>query len=184
MLQTFHHADAKNKILSAWTKEHVEQVGRVTSLWDNYMNVMENHEMIISKQVEAIKANLNTQVNNLNGDIEKFKLRWDQLKPKEDTMEGDQAKIISGIKIIKEKRQEWDALMETKTKIISDCSHFGIKEPDFPQLEEVEKDVEKHEEMWGLFEEFNSSMKEMVQEEWIIFRYCEIGNFASIVPIL
>ena len=36
-------------------------MGRVTSLWDNYMNLMENHEMIISKQVEAIKANLNTQ---------------------------------------------------------------------------------------------------------------------------
>ena len=28
MLETFRRADAKNKILSAWTKEHVEQVGR------------------------------------------------------------------------------------------------------------------------------------------------------------
>ena len=101
MLETFRRADAKNKILSAWTKEHVEQVGRVTSLWDNYMNLMENHEMIISKQVEAIKANLNTQVNNLNGDIEKFKLRWDQLKPKEDSMEGGNAKIVAGIKVNK-----------------------------------------------------------------------------------
>ena len=73
----------------------------MTSLWDNYMNLMENHEMIISKQVEAIKANLNTQVNNLNGDIEKFKLRWDQLKPKEDSMEGGNAKIVAGIKVNK-----------------------------------------------------------------------------------
>ncbi len=170
MLETFRLADAKNKILSAWTKEHVEQVGRVTSLWDNYINLMENHEMIISKQVDAIKANLNTQVNNVNGDIEKFKLRWDQLKPKEDSLEGDQTKIVTGIKVIKEKRQEWDALMETKTKIESDCAHFGLKEPDFPQLDEVKADLEKHEEMWGLFEEFNTSMKDMSKEEWIIFR--------------
>ena len=170
MLETFRRADAKNKILSAWTKEHVEQVGRVTSLWDNYMNLMENHEMIISKQVEAIKANLNTQVNNLNGDIEKFKLRWDQLKPKEDSMEGGNAKMVAGIKVIKEKRQEWDQLLETKAKIVADCAHFGIREPDFAQLEEVQLDLEKHEEMWGLFEEFNSSMGDMVKEEWIIFR--------------
>ncbi len=38
------------------------KVNRVTSTWDNYVSLMDNHEMIISKQVEAIKANLNTQV--------------------------------------------------------------------------------------------------------------------------
>ena len=74
------------------------------------------------------------------------------------------------MKVIKEKRQEWGQLLETKAKIIADCAHFGIKEPDFAQLEEVQLDLEKHEEMWGLFEEFNTSMSEMVREEWIIFR--------------
>ena len=34
----------------------------------------------------------------------------------------------------------------------------------------MQLDLEKHEEMWGLFEEFNTSMGEMVKEEWIIFR--------------
>ena len=78
---------------------------------------------------------------------------------------------ISFQQVIKEKRQEWDQLLETKAKIIADCAHFGIKEPDFAQLEEVQLDLEKHEEMWGLFEEFNTSMGEMVKEEWIIFRF-------------
>ena len=63
MLETYHKADSKNKVLSAWTKESVEQITRVSSTWDNYMSLMDNHEMIISKQVDAIKANLNTQVS-------------------------------------------------------------------------------------------------------------------------
>ena len=60
--------------------------------------------------------------------------------------------------------------MKSKDKIVEDCSHFGIKEPSFPKLEEVETDLAKHEEMWGLFEEFNSSLRDMSKEEWIIFR--------------
>ena len=64
MLETYHKADSKNKVLSAWTKESVEQITRVSSTWDNYMSLMDNHEMIISKQVDAIKANLNTQVSD------------------------------------------------------------------------------------------------------------------------
>ena len=97
MLEVFENADKKNKILSAWTKEQMDQVERVTSTWDNYQSLMDNHEMIISKQVDAIKSNLNTQVKNVNGEIDKFKMRWDQMKPKEETLEGDQSKIIQGI---------------------------------------------------------------------------------------
>ena len=43
--------------------------------------------------------------------------------------------------------------MKEKDKIVEDCSHFGIKEPSFPKLEEVETDLTKYEEMWGLFEQ-------------------------------
>ena len=60
--------------------------------------------------------------------------------------------------------------METKAKIASDSSHFGLKEPEFPMLQEVEEDLSRTQEMWGLFEKFNTSLREMAQEEWIIFR--------------
>jgi hypothetical protein len=41
---------------------------------------------------------LNTQFNNLNGEIEKFKLRWDSLKPKEEALEGGPEGILKGIR--------------------------------------------------------------------------------------
>ena len=170
MMQMFQNADRKNRILAAWTRENVDQVTRVTGIWDNFSSLMENHELIISKQVDAIKANLMTQVKNVNGEIDKFKMRWDQLKPKEDTMQADQSKIVQGIAFIKEKRAEWNELSDNKIKIIDDCTHFGIPEPDFENFNEIEKDLEKHETMWKMFEDFNNEMREMTNEEWIVFR--------------
>ena len=72
--------------------------------------------------------------------------------------------------MIKEKRMEWNLLLESKHKLMDDNSHFGLKEPEFPFMDEVQADLDKHEEMWGLFEEFNRELRDMSQEEWIIFR--------------
>lgn len=61
-------------------------------------------------------------------------------------------------------------MQETKAKIVSDSSHFGLKEPEFPMEAEVSADLESHEEMWGTFEEWNRELGEMAKEEWIVFR--------------
>ncbi len=34
----------------------------VLGIWDNYTTLMDNHKFVISKQVDAIKSNLDTQV--------------------------------------------------------------------------------------------------------------------------
>ena len=170
MLKMFENADKKNRILAAWSRESVDQVSRVTGIWDNYSSLMSNHELVISKQVEAIKSNLLTQVGNVNGEIEKFKMRWDQLKPKESSMEKNPEKIVEAIAFVKEKRMEWDELIKNKEKLLNDCSHFAVEEPEFEHFAEVNADLEKYENMWGMFEEFNKGMEEMTKEEWIIFR--------------
>ena len=128
---------------------------------------MDNHEDLISRQVEAIKGTLRTDVNNLNNEIEKFKLRWDAMKPKEENLDGN---VEANIKVIKEKRKEWAELMERREKVQGDHEHFGLDDPEFPQLDEVEEDLGKIESTWGLFDEFHTSMKEMADEEWILFR--------------
>ena len=43
--------------------------------------------------------------------------------------------------------------------------------PEFQFVEEVESDLDKHEQMWGMFEEFNRELRDMSKEEWIIFRF-------------
>ena len=63
MLKLFENADKKNRILAAWSRENVDQVSKVTAVWDNFTSLMDNHELVISKQVEAIKSNLMTKIN-------------------------------------------------------------------------------------------------------------------------
>lgn len=43
-------------------------------------------------------------------------------------------------------------------------------EPVFPEVEDIEADLKSHEQIWGLFEEFNTSMQQFADEEWIVFR--------------
>ena len=75
-----------------------------------------NYTLLIF-QIEAIKGNLNSQTTNFNNEIEKFGMRWDQLKPTEDQLEGDNANINKAIALIREKRQEWQILMETRDSL-------------------------------------------------------------------
>jgi hypothetical protein len=37
-----------------------------------------------------------------------------------------------------------------------DCANFGIEVPEFSVVDEVESDLKKHEDMWSLFDEFNT----------------------------
>jgi hypothetical protein len=37
-----------------------------------------------------------------------------------------------------------------------DCANFGIEVPEFSIVDEVESDLKKHENMWSLFDEFNT----------------------------
>ncbi|ROT63098.1 hypothetical protein C7M84_019029 [Penaeus vannamei] len=170
MVERFNEAESKNKTLASWTKERVDQVSRVTMQWDNYKTLMDNHEQIVSKQIEAIKANLQSQTNNFNNEVEDFGLRWKQLQPKEDQLEGDSERIQAAITLVREKRFEWDQLMETRDSIRKDYEHFGMGEPYFPMIDEIEESLKQHEQVWGLFDEFNSSMEEFSKEEWIVFR--------------
>ena len=169
MMKQFSEAERKNKILAVWTKEKVEKLSSVSIMWDNFATRMENHEQIISKQIESIKNNLQSQSNNFADEVVKFGERWRQFRPSEDQVE-ETGKIEAAIAKVKEKREEWDVLMEKRNSLRRDYEHFSLEEPHYPDLEEIEADLMKHEQIWGQFEEFTKSMEEYSSEEWVIFR--------------
>lgn len=51
-----------------------------------------------------------------------------------------------------------------------DCEHFGVELPEFPQLNEVQADIAKHETMWSFYEDFSNGMENLCKEDWISFR--------------
>ena len=57
---------------------------------------------------------MESQTNNFNDEVSKFGQRWRQFRPSEDQLDGDAAKVEAAINKIREKRIEWDLLMETR----------------------------------------------------------------------
>lgn len=63
----------------------------------------------------------------------------------------------------------------------SDCEHFQMPPPEFPELQELEADITKHEEMWSFYVEFKDGLQTLCKEDWISFRYvspdCVLASF-------
>lgn len=69
--------------------------------------------------MEMMKGNVLSRINMYLQDLEKFKARWDQLKPSEDVIEtGDQDVLEKSAQMIKEKKKEFDELETVKEKLM------------------------------------------------------------------
>lgn len=51
-----------------------------------------------------------------------------------------------------------------------DAEHFGCPPPQLPLMEELRADIARHEEMWTLYEDYSTQLREMTTQDWISFR--------------
>jgi len=52
-------------------------------------------------------------------EVEKFQLRWEQLKPRETNLQDGGPEVLTkSLKILREKRQEWELLLQTRQKLL------------------------------------------------------------------
>lgn len=65
-----------------------------------------------------MKTNLQSRVKAFQQEVEKFAARWHQLKPGDEALDGDKQKCDQAVNIIREKRQEFAELEETRTKLV------------------------------------------------------------------
>lgn len=69
-------------------------------------------------QVESIKSKLISEAENISTELEKFELRWQRSRPKEtDLVDGNYSVIDHNIKILKEKREEWNKISESIQRV-------------------------------------------------------------------
>lgn len=66
-----------------------------------------------------MRSNAAGHINAYRADLERFKARWDQLKPKDELLEtGHHAALLACIQIIKEKQQEFQELELVRSKLL------------------------------------------------------------------
>ncbi|KAF7250799.1 Cytoplasmic dynein 2 heavy chain 1 [Varanus komodoensis] len=167
----FQEAEGKNKLLRTVAGSGIETIGNLRATWDKFELMIESHQLMIKEQIEVMKDNLMSRVNIYFQELEKFKARWDQLKPSNDIIEtGHHDLLQKSAEMIKEKKTEFDELEDTKQKLSNDCSHFELEVPDFSLADEVHRDIECCAEVWALYEQFYEGFQEKANEDWITFR--------------
>ncbi|XP_064610087.1 cytoplasmic dynein 2 heavy chain 1-like isoform X3 [Liolophura sinensis] len=166
----FEKADSKNKLLRSVAGGGVDSINQLQARWDKFELMMESHQLMVKEQVEVMKTNLQSRVKAFQQEVEKFAARWHQLKPGDEALDGDKQKCDQAVNIIREKRQEFAELEETRAKLVCDCEHFGLEIPEFPQADEVREDMASYQSMWSLYEDFNNGLLELAKEDWISFR--------------
>ncbi|NXI65822.1 DYHC2 protein, partial [Anseranas semipalmata] len=167
----FQEAEDKNKLLRTVAGAGLDTISNLRATWDKFELMMESHQLMITEQIEMMKGNVMSRVNMYLQDLEKFKARWDQLKPSDDVIEtGDQDVLEKSAQIIKEKKKEFDELETMKEKLIEECHHFKLEEPDFSLSKVVSQDIKSCAGIWALYEEFYQGFQEKAKEDWITFR--------------
>lgn len=59
------------------------------------------------------------RISAYRADLERFKLRWDQLKPKDENLEGgDHAALLACLQTIRDKQQEFQELELVRSKLL------------------------------------------------------------------
>ncbi|XP_019521077.1 PREDICTED: cytoplasmic dynein 2 heavy chain 1 [Hipposideros armiger] len=171
ILPLFQEAEDKNRLLRTVAGRGLETISNLKAKWDKFELMMESHQLMIKDQIEVMKGNVKSRLQIYYQELEKFKARWDQLKPGDDVIEtGQQNTLDKSAKSIKEKKIEFDDLEIIRKKLVDDCHHFGLEEPDFSLAYSISKDIEGCAQMWALYEEFQQGFQEMANEDWITFR--------------
>ena len=66
-----------------------------------------------------MRSNAAGRVDAYRVDLERFKARWDQLKPKDEMLEtGDHASLLACLQTIRDKQQEFQELELVRNKLL------------------------------------------------------------------
>ncbi|KAL4829789.1 hypothetical protein H8958_009079 [Nasalis larvatus] len=171
ILPLFQEAEDKNRLLRTVAGGGLETISNLKAKWDKFELMMESHQLMIKDQIEVMKGNVKSRLQIYYQELEKFKARWDQLKPGDDVIEtGQHNTLDKSAKLIKEKKIEFDELEVTRKKLVDDCHHFRLEEPNFSLASSISKDIESCAQIWAFYEEFQQGFQEMANEDWITFR--------------
>ncbi len=169
MTPVLENAEAKNKLLRSVAGGGHEQLFQLQVKMDKFQAMIESHQQVLKDQTEVLRKNLKSRIDSFNQDIDKLAARWHQFKPKDRDME-DENKCVEALEKVKERDIEVQENMKTAQKIQEECRNFQLEEPQFKELFDINDEISKIKQVWGVYEEFQSGIRECAKEDWVSFR--------------
>jgi len=139
--------------------------------WESMAMMIENYKDVMEAQKLSMKTALETRVTSFISETKKFTSRWQQFKPGDDViMSDDVTKLREAVKIVNEKKKEFEDLKIQQEKLSKECSQFSISLLEVESLDDLQRDIYDVEKVWVLYEDFHSQLDEMKNQDWISFR--------------
>ncbi|KAK3531386.1 hypothetical protein QTP70_018186, partial [Hemibagrus guttatus] len=125
VLPQFQQMEEKNRLLRSVAGGGVDSISSLRAKWDKFELMMESHQLMIREQVEVMKSSVSGRVNVYLQELQKFRSRWDQLRPTDDVIEScDPDALQRCVERVREKREEFNELEKTRTKLLSRTHEF------------------------------------------------------------
>jgi len=134
--------------------------------WEQLQPLLENHAVILQRQVDMIKTQAHTQLQNLRNEADKFLLRW------ESTIAELEANENASLELFKERRSHWQQLLARKQQLLDECNKFNMEFPEdaLAPFAEIDAQLEKQSQQWQVYDSFLGELQPILQEEWAIYR--------------
>eukprot|EP00755_Sulcionema_specki_P016551 Sspe_Gene.10436::Locus_3490_Transcript_1_1_Confidence_1.000_Length_5354::g.10436::m.10436/K10414/DYNC2H, DNCH2; dynein heavy chain 2, cytosolic len=161
--------EAKNRLLKTVAGSTLDSTA-LKAKWERFDEHHHAHEQVLASQIEAMRSQVDGDVQKYFRELERFVEHWKVQKPKDISALKDHAAISKALELVKERKQELDDFVKRGQSVTEQCQYFKMDEPDMTPLREIQEDVESHVGMWGLYEGFQEQLEELKKEDWITFR--------------
>ncbi|CAF4509108.1 unnamed protein product, partial [Rotaria sp. Silwood2] len=169
ILPLYQRLESKNKLLRSVAGSGHEQLIQLQLKIEKFESMMNSHIELINEQKDILKKNIQSRYETFVNQCEKIKLRWQQFRPREQDME-DEKKCRDSLKLVREKEQEIQDLLKQKESLIEEFKLFGMDSPVFQDLDEVNGDIMQIKNVWGVYEEYQQELNDLIKEDWVTFR--------------
>ncbi|KAH8376856.1 hypothetical protein KR093_001749 [Drosophila rubida] len=156
----------KDACLAGWCKERVTALAAIMLQWEQLQPLLENHAVILQRQVDMIKTQAHTQLQNLRNEADKFLLRW------ESTIAELEANEQASLELFKERREHWQQLLAKKQQLLDECHKFNMEFPEheLASFAAIDAQLEQQSQQWQVYDSFLAELEPILQEEWAIYR--------------
>uniref|UniRef100_A0A1I8P5Z9 Dynein heavy chain linker domain-containing protein n=1 Tax=Stomoxys calcitrans TaxID=35570 RepID=A0A1I8P5Z9_STOCA len=164
--ETLDLVKSKDTCLAGWCKERVTSLAGILTQWEKLQPLLENHAVILQRQVDMIKDQAQTQIQNLRNEADKFLLRW------ESTIAELQANEEATLEMFKERQEHWQEILKKKDQLLEECAKFNMIFPEdlLQPFEEINATMNEQSKEWIIYDDYLNELNGILSEEWAIYR--------------
>ncbi|KAJ3189734.1 Cytoplasmic dynein 2 heavy chain 1 [Gaertneriomyces sp. JEL0708] len=160
--------EARNKLLKSVAGADVDS-SDMQARWSKLEILLESHELMVKEQVDVLREQIKVRKQMFQADLDKFKVRWQQLQPKPNELQVPGA-ALKAVQYITERLVEISELRKAANSLSSDTVHFHTEHLDLSDLDALEHDISGTERSWKLLVDFEMELESLMREDWISFR--------------